>query len=91
MNIKVYVEAKAELVFEDGICYYYFSCKDNNDIDTVYDTLDEKIRLNDPDKDLTTFQYLKDDDVTSLLEDAEKHGFISDYVIYYWKNKQKWR
>ena len=83
MNIKVYVGAKAEPVFEDGVCYYYFSCKDNNDIDTVYDTLDEKIRLNDPDKDLTTFQYLKDDDVTSLLEDAEKHGFISDYVIYY--------
>ena len=81
MNVKIYVGAKAKSAFEDGICYYYFSCKDNDDVDTVYDALAENIRLSDPDKDLITFQYLKDDDAKTLLEDAKKHGFISYYEI----------
>ncbi|MGL1608666.1 hypothetical protein ACSTIN_22995, partial [Vibrio parahaemolyticus] len=50
---------------------------------TVYDALAENIRLSDPDKDLITFQYLKDDDVKTLLEDAKKHGFISHYEIVF--------
>lgn len=81
MMIKIYTGNKAKSVFENGICYSHIWCDGNDDVDTVYDAFE----------DLIDFQYLKDDDVTSLLEDAEKHGFISDYVIYYWKNKQKWR
>lgn len=81
MNIKVYIGANTKSVFENGICYYYFSCKDNDDVNTIYDDLAENIKLKDPDTDFINLHYLKDDNVKSLLQDAKKQGFILDYEI----------
>lgn len=79
IDIRVYEGKKASFV--SGITFYDFCCKDNDDIDAVYDILGENISLNDPDKDLIDFQCLKDDSVEILLQDAKKQGVISDYEI----------
>lgn len=79
MNIRIYAGNKASFV--SGINYYDFRCEDNDSIDAVYDILAENIKLNNPSKDLINFQYLKDDDVKTMLQDAKNQGFISDYEI----------
>ena len=85
MNIRVYAGNKA--IFQNGFYYYEFYCRDNDDIDTVYEILAdyeilaENIKLNNPDKDLIDFEILKDDSVKTMLQDAKKQGFILDYEI----------
>lgn len=83
MNIKIYAGDKAHLINSNYYGYKFscFSCKDNNDTDTVYEILAVSLELKNPDKDLIDFQNLKDDDVKTLLDDAEKHGFISYYEM----------
>lgn len=79
INCRVYEGQKAS--FYNGTTHYDFCYKDNDDTDTVYEILAEGLKLTDPDKDLINFQYLKDDDVKTMLQDAKKQGFISDYEI----------
>ena len=79
IETRVYEGQKTSFV--SGITHYDFCYKDNNDIDTVYDILAESIKLNNPTKDLIDFQNLKDDDVKTMLQDAKRQGFISDYEI----------
>ncbi|RVU70413.1 MULTISPECIES: hypothetical protein [Lactobacillus] len=77
LDVRIYEGKKASFV--DGIYYYDFEV-DNDDIDTAYDILAENVKLND-DKDLIDFQNLEDDDVMTMLKDAKKQGFISDYDV----------
>lgn len=83
MDIKIYAGDKAHLINSNYYGYRFscFSCKDNNDTDRVFGTLAVSLDLKNPDKDLIDFQNLKDDDVKTLLDDAEEHGFISYYEI----------
>lgn len=81
IHIKIYAGDKARFVVENGINYYYFCCIDKDDVYTVYDALAENIRLKNSEKDLINFKYLKVDNVNTLLQDAKKYGFISDYEI----------
>lgn len=81
MEYRIYEGKKAS--FENGVYYFDFEC-DPDDIDAAYDILAESIILNDQDEnnqDLNDFQNLKDDDVETMLKDAKKQGFISDYEI----------
>lgn len=81
MEYRIYAGNKATLV--NGINYYDFECGPDN-IDAAYDILAESIILDNQDEnsqDLIDFQNLKDDDVKTMLEDAKKQGFISDYEI----------
>lgn len=81
MEYRIYEGKKAS--FENGVYYFDFEC-DSDDIDAAYDILAESIILNDQDEnsqDLNDFQNLKDDDVETMLKDAKKQGFISDYEI----------
>lgn len=76
------IDAGDKANFVNDIDYRYsFSCVDNYDADRAFGALAEHLRLNDPDKDLIDFQYLKADDVKSLLENAKRQGFISAYEI----------
>lgn len=77
MEYRIYAGNKAS--FENGINYYDFECEPD-DIDAAYDILAENIILKNDD-DLVDFQNLADDDVKTMLKDAEKQGFISDYEI----------
>lgn len=77
--IRIYTGNKA--IFQNSFYYYEFYCRDNDDIDAVYDILAENIKLNNPNKDLIDFENLKDDSVKIMLQDAKKRGFISDYEI----------
>lgn len=77
MEYRIYAGNKASL--ENGINYYDFECEPD-DIDAAYDILAENIILKNDD-DLIDFQNLADDDVKTMLKDAEKQGFISDYEI----------
>lgn len=80
MIVKIYDGEKVSFVYGTGYrCY--ITCKDGDDIDTVYSGLAESIELKNPDRDEIDFEDLKDDDVKTFLEDAKKQGFISDYEI----------
>lgn len=76
LDIKIYA-GKKSIIREWN---QYIFCDDYDDTDSAYNDL-AKIELKNPETDLIEFQYLKDDDVKSLLEDAKKHDFISDYSI----------
>ena len=86
MEVTVYAGPKTELI--DGEYSTSFDC-DKGDIDTAYDALAENLCIlsaknlesDEDNSDIIDFQNLKDDSVEVLLEDAEKHGFISDYEI----------
>lgn len=81
MKYRIYEGKKAS--FENGVYYFDFEC-DPDDIDAAYDILAESIILKDQGEDspdLNDFQNLKDDDVETMLKDAKKQGFISDYEI----------
>lgn len=79
MYYRIFEGKKAKL--KNGSSYYSFEC-DPDDIDKAYKLLAENVILNNQDpnsKDLISFQYLADDDVETMLKDAKKQGFISDY------------
>ena len=79
MEYRIYAGKKVNLA--NGINHFDFEC-DQDDIDTAYDALAENIVLEDPtEDDLINFEDLADDDVKTMLQDAKKQGFISDYEI----------
>ena len=86
IDIRVYAGNKATFRFEDycdcNYCDCYdFYCMDDKDVETAYSALAESINLRNPERDCTDFQNLRDDSVKTLLEDAERQEFISDYEI----------
>lgn len=81
--IKIYAGEKTTIL--DGNKYIVIF--DDEDTDTAYQGLCENLKLTNPtDEDVVNFQNLKDTNVRTLLKDARKQGFISDYEIEYKKN-----